>query len=223
MTLAGAMLVLALMPASADAAKSCGRASVEGGIRARVATIQIDCAAGWEVSREYYRRTLAGEEPDGYSPSAFYRVAGFRCYTGLAGSQMFCHSGDRHVFASTRPEDFPARWPSPTKPAPRRSAWKSCGQSEGSFPVYGFPPIRAAVKRINARFVRCGKAKRFAHKLYFKQECVLCDSPTTYRVGDKIRFRGFVCRVSGSRRRGPSKFSCRRDRRIINFRAVVYV
>lgn len=111
----------------------------------------------------------------------------------------------------------------PATTAVAKPGWKACGQSKGSFPVYGAPSVRAAVKRVNARFVRCGKARRFAHKMYFKQECVLCDAPSTYRVGDKVRFRGFVCRVGGNPRRGPSKFSCRRGRRIINFRAVVYI
>lgn len=111
----------------------------------------------------------------------------------------------------------------PATTAVAKPGWKACGQSKGSFPVHGHPPIRAAVKRINARFVRCRKARRFAHKMYFKQECVRCDAPSTYRIGERVRFHGFVCRIGGHRLRGPSRFSCRRGRRIVNFRAVVYV
>jgi hypothetical protein len=111
----------------------------------------------------------------------------------------------------------------PATTAIAQPGWKACGQSRGSFPVPGFPPIRAAVKRINARFVRCGKARRFAHKMYFQQECVRCDAPGAYRIGERVRFRGFVCRIGGHPRYGPSRFSCRRGRRIVNFRAVVFV
>ena len=58
-----------------------------------------------------YRRTFApNPHPDGSTRSRgiFYRVRGFRCSTGLAGSEGFCIRGRQHIALSTRSDDhFP--------------------------------------------------------------------------------------------------------------------
>lgn len=107
-------------------------------------------------------------------------------------------------------------------PSAQAGAWERCGNSYGTFPVYGFKPIRAEVQGIKARYVRCPKARRFAHRLFFKQNCVRCDAPSNYLPGERVRFRGFACKVTYDRN-FDQFFRCRRGNKRINFATEVFV
>jgi hypothetical protein len=102
----------------------------------------------------------------------------------------------------------------PVEPPPVR--YQSCGSSRGSFYIGpGLPRLQAEVRRIVARGVACGRARRFAHRLFFRQECIYCDAPNSYDYGDRVRFRGFKCLVT---RGEPHTFHCRRGDKRINFK-----
>ena len=98
---------------------------------------------------------------------------------------------------------------------PQEAIHRRCGRSQGRFKVYGAPDLRAEVHDIRTRNVICSRAKRFAHRLFFRQECIYCDAEDSYDYGDRIRFRGFQCRVG---RGEPQTFRCRRGAKRINFR-----
>jgi micrococcal nuclease len=89
--------------------------------------------------------------------------------------------------------------------------WEDCGSSRGRFPIYGAPDLTGTVF-VNARGVRCGKALRIGHKIFFGQECVYCDDPSNYSYGEHFKFKGFRCVVH---RGDPQKFHCVRGSRVI--------
>lgn len=99
-------------------------------------------------------------------------------------------------------------------PVQAANAWQNCGSKRGSFPVYGAPGLTGTVY-VNALGVRCQKALKFGHALFFGQECVYCDDPSNYSYGDRFKFRGFRCVVY---RGEPQRFHCVRDDRVINAR-----
>jgi hypothetical protein len=107
--LPAALLSLISGPGVASAASPCYPVEVEG-TKIQVAVTSASCEVGREVAIGYFERVLVEEHPDGKTGngSVYYEVEGFRCLTGLGGSQMFCHHGDESVFASSRPEDHPA-------------------------------------------------------------------------------------------------------------------
>jgi hypothetical protein len=112
--LGNALLMAALLSSTvgsetASAASPCHPVEVEA-TKIRVAVTAASCEIGRQVAVGYVERALAEERPDGKTPdgSVYYEVDGFRCLTGLGGSQLFCHHGDESVFASSRPEDHPA-------------------------------------------------------------------------------------------------------------------
>lgn len=109
LTLAGA--ALAAMTSPAAAASPCHPVRLEG-VKIRVATVLVPCSEGRVVATAYFERVRSGDRYDGKTGdgSIYYSVDGFRCLTGLAGSQMYCHHRDRRVFASSRPEDHPGSW-----------------------------------------------------------------------------------------------------------------
>ncbi len=106
----GALFLLLASPASA--ARPCRGVPIDKGVKAKVATVRVECRLGREVATIYFERVRSGDDWDGKTGdgSIFYSVKGFRCLTGLAGTQMFCHRQNRRVFASTRPGDDPASW-----------------------------------------------------------------------------------------------------------------
>lgn len=77
-----------------------------------MATVWVGCRLGQEVAAIYYDRIHSEDHWDGKTRdgSIYYAIRGFRCLTGLAGTQMFCRRNDRWIFASTRPGDRPASW-----------------------------------------------------------------------------------------------------------------
>ncbi|TMK57393.1 MAG: hypothetical protein E6G51_06405 [Actinobacteria bacterium] len=105
------LLVLGAMTSTATAAAPCHSVRVEG-TKIRVAAVRTSCKAGREVASEYFERTLNGDHFDGKTGdgSIYYDVNGFRCLTGLGGSQMYCHHRNRRVYGSSRPEDHPSTW-----------------------------------------------------------------------------------------------------------------
>jgi len=113
LAVAGLLLVgLSLPPEHAVAGdEACGKVTAAVGGKAKVAAVKTNCRKARRVAIGYYKRIKAGDE-DGRNPSLgiFYRVGGYKCFTGLGGSQAFCMAGKRRVFASTRPDDRPAQW-----------------------------------------------------------------------------------------------------------------
>ena len=93
--------------------RACGKVKAATGGKARVAAVKTNCKKARRVAVGYYKRQ--DRNPwnwDGKNQSGliFYRVRGYRCFTGLGGSQAFCSAGNRRVLASTRKGDRPARW-----------------------------------------------------------------------------------------------------------------
>ncbi len=107
-----ALLLLLVAASPASAAHPCKSIRVDEGVGAKVATVRVKCRVGREVAAIYFDRVRSEDHWDGKTRdgSIFYSVMGFRCLTGLAGSQMFCRRHDRWVFASTNPGDRPATW-----------------------------------------------------------------------------------------------------------------
>lgn len=107
-------------PDQAFAASPCHSVEVKS-TRIRVAVAGASCELGREVSVGYFVRALEGDHFDGKTGdgSVYYKVDGFRCLTGLGGSQMYCRHRDEVVYASNRPEDHPASF---GKPAPSGSS-----------------------------------------------------------------------------------------------------
>jgi hypothetical protein len=86
----------------------CARVVVKGGAKAKVAVRHVPCSTGRAVAQGYY--DVVGGKPDGHTSdgSIYYRVQGFRCTTGLGGSEGFCSHRDQKVLLSTRSDDgFP--------------------------------------------------------------------------------------------------------------------
>lgn len=100
------------LPGTASAARPCDSISISEDAKARVATVGVSCRFGRKIAERYFESVLNGERHDGKTKdgSIYYAIKGFRCLTGLAGTQMFCHRHDRWVFASSRPEDHPSTW-----------------------------------------------------------------------------------------------------------------
>ena len=109
-----ALLSFTVGSQTASAASPCHPVEVEA-TKIRVAVTAASCEVGREVAVGYFERGLAEDHPDGKTRdgSIYYEVDGFRCLTGLGGSQMFCHHDDESVFASSRPEDHPASFDKP--------------------------------------------------------------------------------------------------------------
>lgn len=112
------------------------------------------------------------------------------------------------------PEVLSLSYPCPKPEVRKRHRWRNCGSKRGRFPIQAGGGLTGAVF-VNARSVRCGKALLFGHRLFFGQECVYCDAPSTHHYGDRFRFRGFRCMVT---RGNPQRFHCVRGKRIINTR-----
>lgn len=127
--LASTEAVLAIGSSPAAAAAPCHSVKAEG-TKVRVATIRVSCATGREVAAGYFERALSGDRFDGKTSdgSIYFDVDGFRCLTGLAGSQAYCRHRGRWVYASSRPEDHPSTW--------RQLRLRSAGAEASSRRVY---------------------------------------------------------------------------------------
>lgn len=112
--LAAALLCFAIGSGSAIAATPCHSVEVEG-TTVQVAVAGASCELGREVAGGYFERTLNEDHFDGKTGdgSIYYEVDGFRCLTGLGGSQMYCRHHAEWVYASSRPEDHPASFDDP--------------------------------------------------------------------------------------------------------------
>jgi hypothetical protein len=104
-----ALLVPSLaLPANASAHR-CGRLPVPArGLDAKVRIVHgpISCHSARKLIVTAYhaestRHSAGFQNPDG----VFWRVDGWRCYIGLAGSQTFCHRGIKRVDGSLRTDD----------------------------------------------------------------------------------------------------------------------
>lgn len=109
--LAVAVIALLGLPGPALASKRCGT-RVTGGRYAKVLVARgsVSCVTARGVARAYYRKIRTGAPFDGRLPdgSIYFLAGGFRCSTGLGGSQGFCASGRRRIFMSVRIGDG---WP----------------------------------------------------------------------------------------------------------------
>ena len=108
----GALLLLSLATSPASAAHPCKSIQVDQGVGAKVATVRVKCRVGREVAAIYFQRVRSEDHWDGKTSKGliFYSVRGFRCFPGLAGTQMFCRRHSRWIYASTNPDDRPATW-----------------------------------------------------------------------------------------------------------------
>lgn len=120
----GSLLVAALIvffdSGRATAAAPCDSVEVES-TKIRVAVTDTSCEVRREVAVQYFQWVQDEDHFDGKTAdgSVYYEVEGFRCLTGLGGSQMYCRHQDEAVYASGRPEDHPANF---DKPAPSGSS-----------------------------------------------------------------------------------------------------
>lgn len=110
-----AFLALTCSPAAATAARPCRAITVDKTVNAKVATLRVSCRSARRVAKLYFERILAGDRFDGKTSDGriFFSVKGFRCLTGLGGSQAYCRRRGHWVFASTKPGDNPATWRPP--------------------------------------------------------------------------------------------------------------
>jgi hypothetical protein len=117
------LLALAVMTSTATAAAHCHSVRVEG-TKIRVAAVRTSCKAGREVASEYFERTLNGDHFDGKTGdgSIYYDVNGFRCLTGLGGSQMYCHTATAGSTGRAGPKTTPRPGAAGPAPAPPRQA-----------------------------------------------------------------------------------------------------
>lgn len=99
----------------ASAAHPCKPALLEDGSVVRVATIRAPCRLARGIAGKYFKRIQQGDSFDGKSRKGliYYAIDGFRCFTGLGGTQTWCHHHRRWVFASIRPDDHPSTWQPP--------------------------------------------------------------------------------------------------------------
>lgn len=109
-----AVLLFGLSPSAEEAsakAKACGKVKLATGGKARVAAVKTNCRRARQVAIGYYERRATGSGWDGIGPGGiFYRVRGYRCFTGLGGTQALCRAGRQQILASARPQDRPAQW-----------------------------------------------------------------------------------------------------------------
>ena len=115
LTICGMLLfgMSASTPAASAGTKACGKVKAATGGKARVAAVKTNCRKARNVAIGYYKRQDRNPwDWDGKDPymGIFYKVGGYKCFTGLGGSQAFCMAGKRRIFASTRPGDRPAQW-----------------------------------------------------------------------------------------------------------------
>ena len=71
----------------------------------RIATVNVGCVEATEVVEDFYSRY----DKDPRSVTGEVRADGFRCAGGLAFSELQCQRGSQSIFASSRPEDHPAK------------------------------------------------------------------------------------------------------------------
>jgi hypothetical protein len=172
--LAAAVGLPLLLAAPATAARPCGPIKVTEGAKARVATVGVSCSEGKEVASTYYQRLADGDHWDGKAHNAIYfQIDGFRCFTGLGGTQMMCRSQQRWVLASVRPEDHTGSWHVET--AKRVTYWRHCQ-----------PPDSVSGVDMLAHRVSCGAAGRVIHRVLVKSQTA--QSPV-------VRAQGFSCRL----------------------------
>lgn len=149
--LGAALLFLAVGTRAARAATPCHSVEV-GHTKIRVAVAGPSCELGREVAIGYYERALDGGHFDGTNTegAVYYEVDGFRCVTGLAGSQIWCRHHDESVYASSRPEDHPANF---DKPPPSGSscadvhAGPITGRELKTSPGFGCSGARKVMKK----------------------------------------------------------------------------
>ena len=100
-----AALLMVAAPASAHGGwQHCRKVPTKFG-PARAAARRVPCREARKVARGFYHRIATHAFPDGHHGSLYWNVRGFRCYSGLAGSEAFCKHHRQHVFATTRPDD----------------------------------------------------------------------------------------------------------------------
>lgn len=149
--IAAALISLTIGPSRASAASPCHSVKVEG-TKIRVAVTGASCELGREVAVGYFERVLDEDHFDGKTDdgSIYYEVDGFRCLTGLGGSQMYCRHHDESVYASSRPEDHPASF---DKPAPSGSTCASVhthlitGREVETSPGFGCSGARKVMRK----------------------------------------------------------------------------
>lgn len=182
------LAVSASSPPAASAAKPCGkRALFPQQIKPRIAVVHTTCEQGFEVISDLYDLIETGAQPDRHYR---WHVGAYRCFTGLASSEAWCHHRASGVFSSTRPEHHPAQWPIPTER--RGPYWRKCGSQ--NHPGAGWYHVKA-------HNVHCGKARSVARHVFHSFDpdpSPFGFSCTTHQVGYELS-RAACRRLVGSR------------------------
>jgi hypothetical protein len=102
-----ALAVGLALPGTAGA-KRCGHVAVGSGLKAKVRVVYGDVRCGKArvvIKSAYHAEASRSADGSDSTYGYYWRVRGFRCYTGLAGSETFCHRGRKQVDGSTRTDD----------------------------------------------------------------------------------------------------------------------
>lgn len=188
---------------SASAAAPCHSVEVES-TKIRVAVVGVSCELGREVAVRYFERALNEDHFDGKTGdgSIYYEVDGFRCLTGLGGSQMYCRHHDQWVYASSRPEDDPASF---GNAAPRRHSCTSVhtdlitGREVETTPGFGCSGARKVMRQYFRLIVATAQTERGCAQRRFSSGCKVGDyrCHTTYSAATR-ELHG-VCRGTKGR------------------------
>lgn len=86
-------------------ARQCSSVGVRSGGTARVyiQSGRITCLMAQTVAKEYFARVGGRRDGRTADGAIYYRVRGYRCLTGLAGSEGYCDKrGGRRIFVTVR-------------------------------------------------------------------------------------------------------------------------
>jgi hypothetical protein len=170
----------------AGAAQPCGTHRVGPQLlKSRVAAVAAPCGEAVEVVSDLYEKIDAGVRPDRHYR---WHVDSYACFTGLASSEVWCHHRRSWIFASTRPEDHPARWPIPNE-SKRRPYWQHCS-----------PPPSIISNDMLVHRVGCRKARVLITRVLVKSQTA--QSAHVHALGFTCGLRPYAERAISCRKGG---------------------
>jgi hypothetical protein len=169
----------AISAPTASAAKPCEAIHWEEH-KVKIGVIGVDCASARERIESFYERWDPVQGPR-------LHVEGFLCAGTSAGADVFCHSEDRWIYATTRP------YADVTKFQPLRSqrVRRTCGTLPGD----------GAYSYITTEGIRCAPAKRIAFRARKRfcerhNDCmVVPPAPISTIFKGHVRYHGWSCHV----------------------------
>ncbi|HEU4737835.1 MAG TPA: hypothetical protein VFS54_02000 [Solirubrobacterales bacterium] len=148
--------------------------------KVKVGVIGVDCASARERIESFYERWNPVNGPR-------LHVEGFRCAGTSAGADVFCHSGDRWIYATTRPYADVTRF----HPLRSQGIRRTCGTLPGD----------GAYSYITTVGTRCAPAKRIAfraRKRFCKRhnDCLIVPpTPISTIYKGRVGYHGWACHV----------------------------